>query len=283
MTRDLDEGRVRVLTSNDLPRARELLTRDPVESCFVASRVSGVGLDPWRLGGELWGFIENGEITSLAYVGANFIPIEASSAALAHFAQRALRAGRRCSSLVGPAGDVLALWDLLSAGWGPARDVRANQPLMVLDGEPQVEIDPQVELVTLAHLDTLVPACIAMFTEEVGVSPVAGGMSQAYRARIGELISSGRSFARFDQGRVVFKAEIGAVANDVFQIQGVWIDPALRGRGIAASAMAAVVSQARALCGHTASLYVNDYNTVARKVYERVGFRTVGTFATVLF
>ena len=34
--------------------------------------------------------------------------------------------------------------------------------------------------------------------------------------------------------------------------------------------------------GRTASLYVNDFNTVARAAYARVGFAEVGTFATVL-
>jgi predicted GNAT family acetyltransferase len=31
------------------------------------------------------------------------------------------------------------------------------------------------------------------------------------------------------------------------------------------------------------SLYVNDYNTAARRAYERVGFRQVGSFTSVLF
>jgi predicted GNAT family acetyltransferase len=34
--------------------------------------------------------------------------------------------------------------------------------------------------------------------------------------------------------------------------------------------------------GRIASLYVNDFNTVARSAYARVGFAEVGTFATVL-
>ncbi len=34
--------------------------------------------------------------------------------------------------------------------------------------------------------------------------------------------------------------------------------------------------------GRIASLYVNNFNTVARAAYARVGFAEVGTFATVL-
>jgi len=31
------------------------------------------------------------------------------------------------------------------------------------------------------------------------------------------------------------------------------------------------------------SLYVNDFNVAARRAYERVGFREVDTFMSVLF
>ncbi|REY40123.1 GNAT family N-acetyltransferase, partial [Mycobacterium tuberculosis] len=34
--------------------------------------------------------------------------------------------------------------------------------------------------------------------------------------------------------------------------------------------------------GRIASLYVNSFNTVARAAYARVGFKEIGTFATVL-
>ena len=171
------------------------------------------------------------------------------------------------------------------ASWGPAREVRACQPLLAIDTWPQVPADPFVRPVRLDEVDTLFPASVAMFTEEVGVSPVADG-GAGYRARVRELVAGGNAFARIDDRHgtreVVFKADIGYATAAACQVQGVWVDPDLRGQGLGAAGMAAVVEQARRTIAPVVSLYVNDFNRTARAVYERVGFRQVGTFATVL-
>jgi predicted GNAT family acetyltransferase len=61
------------------------------------------------------------------------------------------------------------------------------------------------------------------------------------------------------------------------------VDPARRGEGLSVAGMAAVVEACRAEIAPVVSLYVNDFNQPARRAYERVGFRTVGTFMSVLF
>jgi len=276
-------GVLRVLAPRDLRQAVAVLDRDPVSHCFVASRIHNSGLDSWRLGGEVWGWSEGGVLTSLLYLGANLVPVETTPDARRGFADRCRRIGRRCSSIVGPSDEVAHLWPLLSDSWGPARDVRAHQPLLVMDADPELPIDTGVRRVRDDEIDLLLPACIAMFTEEVGVSPLAGGADSAYRARIAELVRHGRAYARIEDGEVVFKAEIGAVSDQVCQVQGVWVAPAHRGRGLGAPGMAAVVALARRDHTPVVSLYVNDFNTVARRVYDRVGFRPHGDFATVLF
>jgi predicted GNAT family acetyltransferase len=173
------------------------------------------------------------------------------------------------------------LWELVEAAWGPARSIRPFQPFLVLDGDIRVEPDSRVRRVVLDEFDVLYPACVAMFTEEVGIDPELGGAS-GYRARVAQLISQGWAFAIIEDGQVLFKTEVGAATADACQLQGVWVRPDRRGEEIAAGALAAVIELVRATVAPVVTLYVNDHNASARRTYERVGFAETDMFASVL-
>jgi predicted GNAT family acetyltransferase len=274
---------VRVLDDRDRAEAIGIIARDPVANVFVGSRVDACGLDSWRLGAEMWGFPSGGPLTALCYAGANMVPVGADDVAARAFAERARRGTRRCSSLVGPADQVAAMWSALEPAWGPARDVRSHQPLMSINHDSSYPANPSVRAVRPDELDVVLPACVAMFTEEVGVSPVEIDGGALYRARVAELIRLGRAFAHIADGRVLFKAEIGAATHTVCQVQGVWVAPELRGQGMGTSGAAAVVALARASIAPVVSLYVNDYNVAARRAYARIGMEEVGELASILF
>jgi uncharacterized protein len=274
---------LRLLSDRDRDEALAICDREPVLNVFVSARLRGTGLDPSRLGAQIWGYAEGGQLISLCYSGANLVPVAATPAALRAFAERARLQGRRCSSLVGPAEAVGDLWGLLAPYWGRPREIRSAQPVMQTRSAPLVSPDPLVRQVRPDELDTLMPACVAMFTEEVGVSPVGLDGGAAYRARVLDLIRAGRSFARIEAGEVVFKAEIGAVTPLACQVQGVWVPPSLRGRGHASAGMATVVAEALRSIAPAVSLYVNDFNVPARAAYRRVGFTETATFMSVLF
>ena len=161
--------------------------------------------------------------------------------------------------------------------------MRARQLLYAIDRPSPVPADPHVQRASLNDIDVVLPASVAMFTEEVGYSPVSADQGASYRRRVAELLREGRTFVRrAADGSVVFKADLGSVSTAVAQVHGVWVDPRFRGRGLAAPAMAAVVAGALRDIAPTVSLYVNDYNAPAVAAYQRVGFTQVGTFATVL-
>ncbi len=122
-------------------------------------------------------------------------------------------------------------------------------------------------------LISVLPASVAMFTEEVGYSPVGTDGGMGYRRRVADLLRQGRTFVRLGPaGEVIFKADLGSVSSQVAQVHGVWVDPRWRGQGLAAPAMAAVVQAALRDNAPIVSLYVNDYNSRAIAAYERVGF-----------
>ena len=154
---------------------------------------------------------------------------------------------------------------------------------MAISGPPACPADHLVRRVRPDELNVLMPACVAMFTEEVGVSPIGGDGGAAYRARVAELIRAGRAVARIENGQVIFKAEVGSATPHACQVQGVWVNPERRGEGLAAAGMATVVAEAQRSIAPVVSLYVNDFNAPARAVYRKVGFTEVATLTSILF
>ncbi len=274
---------VRQLGESERRAVERLLDLDPYAGAQVAERIAARGLAWWRAEGRVLGYGSRRHLESVCWLGGNLTPVLATEPAVAAFADLLAGEERLCSSIVGQADAVLGLWDRLSPTWGPARDVRPNQPLLAADAVPAVAPDPQVRRVRRGEVDRLFPAAVAMYTEEVGVSPLAEDGGRGYRRRVEDLVRAGRAYARFVDGRVVFKAELAVVTRRTAQVQGVWVAPEWRGRGIATGAMAAVVRDALRRVAPTVSLYVNDFNLPARRVYERCGFHPVGTLATVLF
>jgi predicted GNAT family acetyltransferase len=275
---------IRALDAHSIDLVKNLIEQDPVRHCFLAARLEQTKQSRFRPSYlDLLGYFDDSSLKSVLMTGANVVPVNTSLIARQEFATVLNRSGRRSSSIVGPAEEVLDLWSRVSASWGPAREVRGNQPVLSMRTNSSVEIDHDVRYSNLSDLEDLVPACIAMFTEEVGISPTINGGGNAYRNRISELVSSRRSFVKYLGSELVFKAEIGTVGAGVAQIQGVWVKPEYRGKGISVSAMAAVVKLVLADVAPVVSLYVNDYNEVALKTYRSVGFEQVDTFATVLF
>ncbi len=274
---------LRLLGPDDLTALTDLVARKPVQHVFTDYRARSTQLDRRRLGGEVWGYVVGGELVSACHAAANLVPVEASGDALDAFAARAIAQGRRCATIVGPANEVRGLWERLEHSWSPAREFRWNQPHLEIAKRPAVRPDPLVRRTSHRDLHAVYPACVAMHTEELGISPEAGGGGDLYRARVAQLIERGWSFARIAEGRVLFKAEIASVSPYACQVQGVYVDPAHRGQGLATAGMAAVVEIARKEIAPVVSLYVNEHNLSARRAYANVGFTQTSEFGTILF
>ncbi len=276
-------GPLRVLDNSDLDAVIRLLIDSPLENLYVASRVRVAGLDQRRLGCQVVGYECNGRLVAICYAGSNLMPIGDDPAAIAAFIEW-LGPRRFATSIMGRSDVVGRLWEGLSDRWGRSwrgvREFRAHQPLMAIDRDADGPVDPRVHRIAMSDFEPYFDASVKMYTEEVGVSPL--DPTHSYRAYVRQLIDGGRAFGIVEDGRVIYKSDIGAFTAMFCQVQGVWLEPSLRGQRLSEPAMASVVKLARER-HRVVSLYVNDFNVRARRLYERIGFITVGELATVLY
>jgi GNAT superfamily N-acetyltransferase len=252
-----------------------LIDREPVINVYLRSEL--------RLGfeaGDWWGAFEENELTSVVLGWSLVVPYIPDLEAAPPLAQ-ALVAGAQPRMIVGHRASVMALHNAFRP-LKPARELRDPQPLMILDrGELQGTPSGDVRPSTRGDLEALIIAAARMHREEMGIDPLAVD-APAWRMRMLSLIERRWSWIWMRHREVLFKAELSAWTPDVVQIQGVYTAPKYRGQGIARAGLAAV-------CAHVfkdvprCSLYVNQYNVIAQRVYERLGFRAADVFATVMY
>jgi len=261
-----------------------LVERDPIVNAMAAARLRATrSLTPVRLGATAIGVAGADGLQAAAFHGANLIPIGGEDESWRALGSYLAGRPRSCNAIVGSAQSVAALWSCVSTAWGPARAIREHQPLLVRDSILGLVDDERVRALQPSDIEAYLPAAAAMFTEELGVSPLETARSAGYRRRGEQLLKAGRAFGIVDRsGAVTFKADIGALTPHTCQVQGVWVRPDLRGQGLGSAAMAAVLLRALELAP-TVSLYVNDFNTVARALYARLGMHQVAELSTVLW
>ena len=273
----------RTLGGKDTSHLWQLVNSDSTANVFMAAHLEAAGTAaPSSSGGEVIGAFYDSRMVSACWTGVNLVPVGMAGADAAALGILLGESGRRFSSIFGPAASVMGLWSTLSSYSPDPFDVRAEQPLLEIREPSRVPPTATVRHTEPHELEKILPACAAMFEEEVGYSPYAGG-EEHYRRRVASLIRRRHSLVDFDDdGQVIFKAELGTVSASTAQIQGVWVNPAYRGQGLSAGYMSAVVNEALRLAP-VASLYVNSFNTRALALYKTVGFTRRGEFATVLF
>ena len=143
---------------------RDFCLVSPVEAALLGEHVEALGRYAFY-GDQLWCLVDGGRLEGLCWTGGNVVPFRLPPGGAELVAARLRARRRRYSSIVGPAEDVLELWSQIEADVPTPRDVRAEQPSLLISGEPLVEPNPLVQLSDRAVLDVLLSACVAMFTE----------------------------------------------------------------------------------------------------------------------
>jgi uncharacterized protein len=253
------------------PSTEEVLAycaRDPVERVFLE--------DVARRGhGRFVAVQADAELSALCHLGTNAVP---SGEGCGVFADHVVRAGTRM--LIGEETAVTDLWRAAADRLPRPRDDRPAQPVYAL-GKLPVPGETGLREATLRDLDLLVPACAAAHLEELGVDPLDRD-PEGFRWRTRTQIEEGRSWVWEERGVILFKAEASAWTPQAVQLQQVWVEPDLRGKGNGKRGLAdlcrLLLETTPAVC-----LFVRPENAPAIALYESIGMQRTITYRSLIF
>jgi hypothetical protein len=137
----------------------------------------------------------------------------------------------------------------------------------------------QMRTATLEDLDKILPVQAAMAEFESGVSPLDVD-PDGFRARCARRIELGRVWILEENGELLFKADIQADTPDVIYLEGIWVAPAERGKGIGRKCLRQLcrnlLTRSKSVC-----LLVNEESQRAHTFYRMCNFKMRGVYDSI--
>jgi predicted GNAT family acetyltransferase len=164
----------------------------------------------------------------------------------------------------------------------------AGQQMRLACSESLLEFRYPVEVHTTApslrravaeEIDFVLPVQAEMAVEESGVDPRQVD-PEGFRKRCLRRVEQGRTWVAFEDGELMFKADVISETPEVIYLEGVWVNEEKRSQGYGASCMSdlsrALLRRTKSLC-----LLVNYKNSGAQAFYRKCGFQFRATYLTI--
>ena len=259
----------------------DFLSARPVHTVYMAGFIRDNGLVARENRGAFYGCRdEGGRLEGVALVG-HVTQVEARN----DRALRALaRAAQSCSSahvIMGEQDRIRSFWEHYAEAGQPVR--LACRELLFVQTWPVDAggVDaPGLRLATPEDLPLVMPTQAEMAFDECGVNPLEVDPA-GFRDRCARRVERGRVWVAVGvDGLLDFKADVMAETPEAAYLEGVYVRPGARGRGLGRRFMLRLcrelLARSRSVC-----LLVNEQNLEAQSFYRKLGFRLGGLYETI--
>jgi hypothetical protein len=267
------------LTEGDRTEVLSFLSERPLHTVCMAGLIRDNGLESPHNRGAFYGCRNSeGRLEGVALIGHHTL-VEART----HRASQEFALMAQCCTqthlIMGELERVEEFWNYYADEGRPMRLAcrellfELRRPVGAAGGAAGLR------LATPEDLDLIAPVQAYLVELESRINPLDID-PEGFRARCLRRIEMGRTWVIVEGGRLLFKAEVQADTPDVIYLEGVYVNPSVRGTGAGRKYMAA-------LCGlmftrtHTVCLLVNEENERAHRFYRSCGFRLRSVYDTI--
>jgi len=270
---------VEELTEEYRNEVLDFLAERPVHTVCLAGFIRDNGLVSPHNRGTFYGCRNSeGRLEGVALIGHATLIEARTRRAMREFALVA-QAYPRTHMILGEREKVEQFWDSYA---DDGQQMRLACRETLFEVTQAMEVREEVEGLrhaTIDDLDQVAPAQAAMAEYESGVNPLESD-PEGFRARCARRIEMGRVLVLVKDGKLVFKADVMADTPEVIYLEGVWVSPSERGKGIGRKCLRQVC---RDLLLHTRAVcvLVNEESERAHTFYRMCNFKKKAVYDTI--
>lgn len=270
---------VESLTNAHKAEVLAFLAERPLHTVYLAGYILDNGVVSPLNRGSFYGYRNDaGSLEGVALIGHATLFEIRSNEALAAFAALA-QTSTRTHVLMGETEKVEHFWNLYTEGGQASRLICRE---LLFEQRFPVEVKKPVQglrRATLRDLELLLPVHAGMAFNESGVNPMETD-ANGFRLRLARRIEQGRVWVLFENGRLIFKADIMSETPEVVYLEGIYVAPEERGQGIGLRCLSQLTRNLLARV-KAVSLLVNEQNQTASSFYLQAGFKLRDHYDTI--
>lgn len=273
-------GRVGRLTEADRTETLAFLAVRPVQTVVMTSFIIDNGMVSELNRGEFFGYRNAaGDLEGIALIGHSTLVEARTEDALTALAIAARRSVTPIHLIMSSGSDAERFHRYLTGGTSEPRLTcvealfEASLPMAV----PTCEF--RIGNADMAQLEQVAAAQAEIAFVECGVDPMQRDR-EGFIRRVARRIEQGRIFSVYEDGKLIFKADIIAETAETIYLEGIYVHPDHRGSGVGSRCLAKLSIELLGRVANICLLSNVDLET-AHRSFTRAGFDRTGECVTL--
>ena len=268
-----------LLTEADKHEVLSFLKMRPVHTVVMTSFINDNGMESANNRGKFYGCRNlAGRLEGIALIGHTTLIEARSEQAVAEFARVAGESETPIHFMMSEGSTIENFWEYFVDDSRAPRRVcteklfeisRSNRPRRTTN----LRIADESELLPIAE------AHAEVAFQESGVNPLVRDREGFLRRTLAR-IEKGRTWVVFENGELLFKADIVAENTEVMYLEGIYVNPKRRGKGLGTNCLSHLCSILLDKVKHICLLSNVEFKN-AHRAYLKAGFKMQNTFQTI--